>query len=322
MTELAVVERSGFVESRHSGTLVALAADGTVAVSLGTPSAPILPRSATKPFQAAGCRAVGLVLSDTGTAVSAGSHTGEDRHVAEVRAILADADLSEDALQCVPTWPEDEPTLHRLIREGEGPSRVRANCSGKHAAMLAASVLNEWSTDDYLSPDHPVQKEIRARLEEAAGPVTHVAVDGCGAPLFSTTVHGLARAARTLVLAPPGSPERVVGDAMRAAPDYVGGRGHQNTEFMRAVKGSICKGGAEGVLMAAAPTGESVAMKITDGNPRTTTILALAALGALGVDVSAAEPLRQAEAQVFGGCEQVGEIRPSEEVQRAFASLR
>jgi L-asparaginase II len=263
---------------------------------------------------------VGLILSDAGTAVSAGSHTGEDRHVAEVRAILADADLSEEDLRCVPDWPEDEATRLRLIREGEGPSRVRANCSGKHAAMLAASVLNEWSTEDYLSPDHPVQKEIRARLEESAGPVTHVAVDGCGAPMFSTTVHGLARAARALVLAPEGSPERVVADAMRAAPEYVGGRGHQNTEFMRLVPGTVCKGGAEGVLMAAAATGESVAMKITDGSVRATTILALATLGALGVDVSAAEPLRQSESQVLGGGKQVGEIRPSEELLRELAT--
>jgi L-asparaginase II len=321
MAELAVVERSGFVESRHYGTLVGLAADGTVAISLGSPLESILPRSTTKPFQAVGCRAVGLVLSNAGTAVSAGSHTGEDRHVAEVRAILADADLSEEDLQCVPDWPEDEETRLRIIREGGGPSRVRANCSGKHAAMLAASALNEWSTEDYLSPDHPVQKVIRARLEESAGPVTHVAVDGCGTPLFSTTVHGLARAARALVLAPPGSPERVVADAMRAAPDYVGGRGHQNTDFMRLVPGTICKGGAEGVLMAAAATGESVAMKIIDGSPRATTILALAALDALGVKVSAAEPLRLSEAQVLGGGKQVGEIRPSDKLLRELAAL-
>lgn len=321
MAELAVVERSGFVESRHFGTLVGLAADGTVALAVGSPLATILPRSSTKPFQAAGCRAVGLVLAAAGTAVSAGSHTGEDRHVAEVRAILADADLSEEDLQCVPDWPEDEATRLRLIREGEGPSRVRANCSGKHAAMLAASVLNEWSTEDYLSPDHPVQKEIRARLEETAGPVSHVAVDGCGAPLFSTTVHGLARAARALVLAPPGSPERVVADAMRCAPDYVGGRDHENTQFMRLVPGTVCKGGAEGVLMAAAATGESVAMKIADGNPRATTVLALAVLGALGVDVSSAEPLRQVRAQVLGGGTQVGEIRPSEELLRELATM-
>lgn len=318
MAELAVVERSGFVESRHFGTLVALAADGSVALALGDPAATILPRSTTKPWQAVGCRAAGLTLSTAGTALSAGSHTGEDRHVAEVRAILAGAGLSEKDLRCVPDLPEDEATRHRLIRAGEGPSPVRMNCSGKHAAMLAASVVNGWSTVDYLSADHPVQKEIRARLEDSAGPVTHVAVDGCGAPLFSTTVHGLARAARDLVLAPQGSPERVVADAMRAEPEYVGGTGHQNSEFMRLVPGTVCKGGAEGVLMAAAATGQSVAMKVIDGSPRATTVLALAVLGALGVNVSAAGALAQAESQVLGGGKQVGEIRPSEELLAAL----
>jgi L-asparaginase II len=318
MAELAVVERSGFVESRHFGTLLALTADGSVAVSLGDPAATILPRSTTKPWQAVGCRAAGLTLSTAGTALSAGSHTGEDRHVAVVHEILAEAELSEKDLRCVPDWPEDEATRHRLIRAGEGPNQVRMNCSGKHAAMLAASVVNGWSTEDYLAPDHPVQKEIRARLEDAAGPVTHVAVDGCGAPLFSTTVHGLARAARGLVLATPGSPERVVADAMRAEPWYVGGTGHQNSELMRLVPGAVCKGGAEGVLMAAAATGESVAMKVIDGSPRATTILALAVLGALGVDVSAADALAQAESQVLGGGKQVGQIRPSHELLAAL----
>ena len=41
--DLAVLERSGFVESRHRGSAVVLAPDGTVAVELGdigTPSSP------------------------------------------------------------------------------------------------------------------------------------------------------------------------------------------------------------------------------------------------------------------------------------------
>jgi L-asparaginase II len=314
VAELAVVERSGFVESRHAGTLVGLAADGSVAVAFGEPTATILPRSSTKPWQAVGCRAAGLTLSTAGTALSAGSHTGEDRHVEQVRSILAEAGLSEEDLRCPPDWPEDETTRHRMIRAGESPNRMRMNCSGKHAAMLACCVVNSWSTVDYLSPDHPVQKVIRTRLEEAtAEPVTHVAVDGCGAPLFSTTVLGLARAARALVLAAPGTPERVVADAMRAEPGYVGGTGHQNSEVMRLVPGTVCKGGAEGVLMAAAPTGETVAMKVTDGSPRATTVLALAVLGALGVDVSSAGAL--ATEPVLGGGAPVGEIRVSDELR-------
>lgn len=316
MAELAVVERSGFVESRHLGTLVGLAADGSVAVSLGDATAPVLPRSATKPWQAIGCRAAGLVLSQEGTALSAGSHTGEDRHVLLVREILADAGLSEEDLRCPAFWPEDQPTRDRMIRAGEHESRVRMNCSGKHAAMLAAAVLNGWSTEDYLSPDHPVQKVIRERLEDAAGPVAHVAVDGCGTPLFSTTVHGLARAARGLALAAEDTPEGVVGSAMRAAPEYVGGAGHENTEVMRLVPGTVCKGGAEGVLLAAAVTGQAVAMKVIDGSPRATTMLALAALGALGVDVSGAAAL--ATLPVLGGDVPVGEIRVSDELRAAL----
>jgi L-asparaginase II len=316
MAELAVVERSKFIESRHHGTLVGLAADGSVAVSLGAVSAPILPRSSTKPWQAAGCRATGLSLSAAGTALSAGSHTGEDRHVALVREILADAELSEEDLRCPADWPEDEETRHRLIRAGEAPSRVRMNCSGKHAAMLAAAVRNGWSTHDYLSPDHPVQKAIRDRLESVAGSVSHVAVDGCGAPLFSTTVPGLARAARAMATASLSTPEGAVAAAMRAEPEYVGGRGHENSEFMRLVPGSICKGGAEGVLMAAAATGQAVAMKVVDGSPRATTLLALTVLGALGVNVSGAASL--AELPVLGGGVPVGEIRVSDEVRAAM----
>lgn len=313
MAELAVVERSGFVESRHFGTLVGLAVDGSVAVSLGDATEPVLPRSSTKPWQAAGCRAAGLVLSTAGTALSAGSHTGEDRHVLLVREILAGAGLSEEDLQCPAFWPEDQPTRDRLIRAGDGVSKVRMNCSGKHAAMLATAVLNGWSTEDYLAPDHPVQKVIRERLEGAAGPVTHVAVDGCGAPLFSTTVHGLARAARGLAMAAEDTPEGAVGAAMRAAPEYVGGTGHENTDVMRLVPGTVCKGGAEGVLMAAAVTGQAVAMKVIDGSPRATTLLALAVLGALGVDVSGAAAL--ATLPVLGGDVQVGEIRVSDELR-------
>lgn len=317
MAELAVVERSGFVESRHFGTLVGLAADGSVAVSLGAASAPILPRSSTKPWQAAGCRAVGLELSTAATALSAGSHTGEDRHVALVREILADAGLSEEDLRCPADWPEDEPTRHRLIRDGDGPSRVRMNCSGKHAAMLAAAVVNGWSTHDYLSPGHPVQKTIRERLEAVAGSVAHVAVDGCGAPLYSTTVPGLARAARAMATASLRTPEGAVAAAMRAEPWFVGGTGHENTEFMRLVPGTICKGGAEGVLMAASATGQAVAMKVIDGSPRATTLLALAVLGALGVNVSGAEKL--GELPILGGGVPVGEIRISDELRAALS---
>ena len=104
---------------------------------------------------------------------------------------------------------------------------------------------------------------------------------------------------------------------MRAEPEYVGGTGHENSEFMRLVPGTICKGGAEGVLMAAAATGESVAMKVIDGSPRATTLLAVSVLGALGVDVSGAGTLTRLP--VLGGGVPVGEIRLGADLLAAFA---
>ncbi|SHN75563.1 asparaginase [Cryptosporangium aurantiacum] len=308
LAELAVVERDGFAESRHHGTLVALTADGRIAFAAGDPNAPILPRSSVKPWQAVVCRAVGLVLDDAGTALSAGSHTGEDAHAVLSREILVSAGLSEEALGCPPDWPEDEPTRNSLIAGGSSRSPIRMNCSGKHAAMLAASVVNGWDVGGYLLPDHPLQQRVRAILEEATGgPVTHVTTDGCGAPLFGTTTLGLARAAARLVTAAPGSAERTVADAMRAEPFFVGGTGHVNTELMRRVPGVVAKGGAEGVLVAAAADGRAVAMKVLDGSPRATTMLAVAALRALGVDTSGVGDL--AEVPVLGGGRPVGRIR-------------
>ncbi|MFG1922408.1 asparaginase [Cryptosporangium sp. NPDC048952] len=314
IAELAVVERDGFAESHHFGTLVALAADGSVAFAAGDPAAPILPRSSVKPWQAVTCHASGLVLDDAGTAISAGSHTGEDAHAVLAREILVSAGLTEDALGCPPDWPEDRATLHGLIAGGGVATPIRMNCSGKHAAMLATCVVNGWDTASYLSPEHPLQQRVRATVEAATGaPVTHVTTDGCGAPLFGTSVHGLALAASRLVVSPVGSPERTVADAMRAQPFYVGGTGQVNTVLMQRVPGVLAKGGAEGVLVAAAPDGRAVAMKVFDGSPRATTLLAVAALGFLGVDMSGAGEL--ASVPVFGGGRPVGRIRLGADVQ-------
>ncbi|MFB4309860.1 asparaginase [Actinomadura sp. GTD37] len=306
---LAEVVRNGFVESRHYGSVAGLAPDGTLAYARGVPGETVLPRSTTKPFQALACLRAGAALAGERLAIAAGSHTGEDFHVKTVEAILADAGLGADALQCPPSWPEDEPAKAALIRAGEGESRVRMNCSGKHAAMLAACAANGWPAGTYLDPSHPLQRTVRQVMADGAGEEpAPVAVDGCGAPLFGLTLTGLARAARSLVLSEAGRP---VADAMRAHPEYVGGTGHANTEFMRALPGAVVKGGAEGVLIAATAEGHAVAVKVIDGSPRATTAIALRALAALGADTTPADPL--GAVPVLGGGRPVGEIRTTPE---------
>jgi L-asparaginase II len=67
------------------------------------------------------------------------------------------------------------------------------------------------------------------------------------------------------------------------------------------------------VLIAAAADGRAVAMKVIDGSPRATTLLAVAALAFLGVDLSGVGDL--ASVPVLGGGRPVGQIRLGADVQ-------
>jgi L-asparaginase II len=299
---LAEVIRSGFVESRHRGSIVAIGSDGLFAFTAGSANTPVFPRSANKPLQAAAMLRAGLPLEGELLALAAASHSGEDFHVQGVSDILDYAGLTADDLQCPPSLPGDEPTARRLIRtsppDGPGPeSQVRANCSGKHAAMLVTCIANDWPTETYLSPEHPLQLHIRRTIEDLARePVAAVGVDGCGAPLFALTLGGLARAFRALVLAEPGSPERQVADAMRKFPEWTSGTARDENKLMAAIPGLLLKAGAEGVDAFALPDGTAAALKIDDGSARARTPVTVAILTLLG-----AQPPAELAAAVAAG---------------------
>jgi L-asparaginase II len=311
---LAEVIRSGFTESRHRGSVLALGADGTPVLRAGQVSGPMFPRSANKPLQAAALLRAGLDLDGKLLALAAASHSGEDFHVAGVREILARAGLTEGALRCPPALPLDEQTQRELLRRGGGPDRVHMNCSGKHAAMLACCVSAGWPTGSYLDPAHPVQQAIRGTLAELAGErIEHVAVDGCGAPLFALSLTGLVRALRVLVTAPAGTPERRVADVMRAHPDWTSGSRRPERALMAAVPGLLVKSGAEGVEGLALADGRAAAFKLEDGASRArpaVTVAVLRRLGAAtgpGVDGAALDQI--AHVPVVGGEREVGVVR-------------
>ncbi|HIY43024.1 MAG TPA: asparaginase, partial [Candidatus Nocardiopsis merdipullorum] len=79
---------------------------------------------------------------------------------------------------------------------------------------------------------------------------------------------------------------------------------------MRRLPGLVSKVGADGVLVLSAPTGETVAVKIGDGDAemRARTPIALDALRTLGVDVSPVQDLLHVD--VLGGGEPVGQVDP------------
>ena len=311
---LAEVVRSGFVESRHRGTIGAIAADGSVLLTAGTADLPMFPRSSNKPLQAAAMLHCGLKLDGELLALAAASHSGEDFHVAGVRAILASAELTEEDLQCPPDYPLDEQFQQAMIAAGAPRDRIHMNCSGKHAAMLATCVAAGWPTASYTDPEHPLQLHIRDTIARLAGePVTAVGVDGCGAPLMAISVIGLARAFRAMVVAEPGTAERAVADAMRAYPEWTSGTTRPERALMAAVPGLLLKTGAEGVEGFALADGRAAAVKIEDGSARGRVPVTVSLLRELGAE---AEPGADRDAlaalaigPVYGGGEVVGEIR-------------
>ena len=317
VVELAVVERSGFVESRHLGAAVVLSPDGEVSRRLGNPDALILPRSSLKPLQAIASFTAGAELEGEQLAMSTASHTGTDRHADTVREILIGGGLTEDDLACPPAWPEDSTARNALVQNHGEKARIRMNCSGKHAAMLRACVASGWPTDGYLDPSHPLQVHTREVVERLTGEkVAHTSVDGCGAPVFAITLLGLARAIHRIGTASDRSPfalHRVAGSLVRevrAHPWTIHGPGAADTIAIETL-GVFTKGGAEGVMVMVAPGGTTVALKMLDGNARATTLVAAALLmraGALSTDDLArledALPL-----DVLGGGEPVGRVR-------------
>ncbi|HEY5989007.1 MAG TPA: asparaginase, partial [Streptosporangiaceae bacterium] len=281
---IAEVIRSGFTESHHRGSAVALDADGHEVLRMGEVTTRMFPRSSNKPMQAAAMLSCGLDLDGKLLALSAASHSGEPFHIAGVREILASAGLTEQALQCPPGLPLDEEAQRQVFREGGQPERVYMNCSGKHAAMLATCVAAGWPTASYRDPDHPLQREIRRMVSDLAGePVSAVGVDGCGAPIFAVSLTGLAKAFRALVLADPASAKRKVADAMRAYPDWTSGTTRPERALMEAVPGLLVKAGAEGVQAFALADGRAGAFKIEDGAHRATPAVTVAMLRLLGV---------------------------------------
>ncbi|GHC59269.1 asparaginase [Streptomyces flavofungini] len=305
---LAEVVRSGFVEGHHRGSLVLLGADGDVQLALGDVTAPVFPRSTNKPMQAAAVLRAGLDLSGERLALAAASHSGETFHRDLVLKMLAEHGLTPAELQCPADLPLDPEEAETYLAAGAVRDRVTMNCSGKHAAMLAACALNGWPKESYLDPEHPLQRLVHDGIEAAAGEaVAAVGTDGCGAPLMAISLTGLARAYRHFVLAPQDSPEGRVADAMRAHPEYVAGTRRPDTWLMREVPGTLSKMGAEAVQAVALPDGRALAFKIDDGSTRVLGPVLARALRLLGTDAPILD--RIGRAPLLGAGREVGEIR-------------
>ena len=272
--------RGDIVESRHRVHAVVVR-DGAVTEAWGDPDLVAYVRSAAKPLQA-----LPLVIYDLPSdelAIACASHEALPDQLVAVRALLERAGATTDDLEC----------------GAEHGSRLRHNCSGKHAGFLFLCRQRGWKTEGYRLSEHPLQQEIRTRVAETVGrPAGGIpsAIDGCGVPTFALTLTEMA-----LMFAgfARGEPEGIgtLTAAMMAHPALVGGPQAVDTLTMRALPGAVAKRGAEGLLCVSLPDGAGLALKAEDGAHRA----AYAAAGTvLGIPELADRPVHSSRGDLVG----------------------
>jgi L-asparaginase II len=286
---VVAVIRGGVVEARHRVHAVAVE-DGAVVAEAGDPGLVAFMRSSSKPLQAIPAARARLDFDDRDLAIASASHLADDEQLAAVRALLAKGLAGEDELECGTA--------------GNPPSKLKHNCSGKHAAMLALCRARGWRSEGYRLEGHRAQREmlaIHAEAAEVAEDEVPTAVDGCGVVTFALPLERMAYAFSRLERVDGG--DRVAA-AMRANPDLIRGPKASDTRLMKALPGWIAKGGAEGLLCAAGD-GFGVALKAEDGNGRALGPAAAIFLARLDLDLSELEVLPIENSRG----ERVGEIR-------------
>jgi L-asparaginase II len=278
---LVEVLRGTLVESRHRGAVAVADADGATELALGDVATPVYPRSAVKALQALALVESGAAeaygFGDEELALACASHSGEPGHVAVVERMLTRAGLDAAALRCGAHWPVSQAAVAALARTGE-PSALHNNCSGKHAGFLCVACALGVDHADYWRPQHPVQRHVRAVLEDMTGAALsddRCAIDGCSVPTWALPLQNLAHAFARFGTGKSLAPERARAAArLRAAcaqkPWHVAGTGRFCTEIMELFGARVfVKTGAEGVYCGALPElGLGIALKCDDGAGR------------------------------------------------------
>lgn len=286
------VLRGEVIESAHRvHVAVVHAADGLIA-SAGNPAHYSFVRSAIKMFQvlpfveSGGVERFGLTGAEL--ALCTASHGGEPFHVSAARTILAKAKVAESALACGPHLPLHEPTARAMIAAGVQPQRIHNNCSGKHAGMLAHCAGQQWVTNGYHKPSHPMQQRILSTLVRwmrIEPDDVSQAVDGCGLPTFAIALDAVAEGCARFAAAAADNTTApaAIFNAMVTHPEYVAGTDRLDTDLIRVANGRlIAKVGAEGFYCASVPSMKlGIALKVEDGAKRAAEPALLAALHAV-----------------------------------------
>ena len=298
--------RGSIVESLHYGAYAMVDSRGNLLASHGDPNLVTYMRSSSKPLQVLSMVEDGgmekFSFSEQELSLMCASHSGTDKHLQVVTSIQEKAGLQESDLACGIQPPGDDETRKAMKIRGEAPTPRRHECSGKHSGMLANALLHGFPKEDYLNPEHPLQRLILQTCSEMwnlAPQDVPIGIDGCSAPVFAVPLYNaalaFARLSDPILLSLPRAQAcRRIFAAMAGYPDMVGGPGTFDTCLMQVGRGKvITKIGAEGfqsvavlpgVLSPSSP-GIGIAIKIADGDlvGRARSVVTIELLRRLGV---------------------------------------
>ncbi len=315
------VLRGGLLESRHQAHAAVVNSEGHLIAQVGNPKFSSFLRSSAKAFQVQPLipHLQQLNLEPRHLAIAMASHAGDAIHVETVLELLARAGVDSAWLKCGIHAPFDPETRKEMRVIGLKPTVLQNNCSGKHAAMLAACLAKGLPTQNYFLADHPLQLEILGIIKTCFGTSDiGVAIDGCSVPCFRVPLENAALAMSRLS-EPSQVPEYETGlelafQAMRNHPHLIAGKDRSDTVLMQTQANLISKIGAEayvGVAVRNSSHGHlGIAMKVEDGSERARDIAIIQILEQLNVlsDPSALESFRTPVIKNHAGLE-VGEYR-------------
>lgn len=268
--KLVTYNRDGLIEREHCGYVILRNKMHIVEKIGDDKNYPFYLRSCAKPLQAALIIDYELDkkfnLSEKEIAICAASHSGEQLHIDIVKSLLDKFEIPISKLKCIQHQPLSKVAQDELKKQGNCPTALHNDCSGKHAMMLGLCKINDWDMDNYDNINHPLQKAIKNKIYELCElkeeyPITK---DNCGVPVHSMPLDNIARGYLNLFCNPK---YEKIKNAFLNNPYIIGGKNKTDTKIIENTQNIIAKVGAEGLCVVVnTEREEAFALKICDAN--------------------------------------------------------
>ena len=134
---------------------------------------PIVARSLLKPWQFLNCE---IEMDAAAWLLAVSSQAGQDLHQECLGTLEGLTGINVESLSCPPSLPMDQTEAERCRAQHIAPARRFHPCAGKHLAHRFAAARAGFS-QDYLAPEHPLQRRLEASLAATLRDPHHWVVD-------------------------------------------------------------------------------------------------------------------------------------------------